>query len=275
MRDSTALAVPKWPFVAGGALLVAFGAFLLLEHPLPVSNGEIAGSVLSVALGIGCFILPFALQYRHAGKLTESANFADAVNRLQKLEQLAAQIGYATNQWHVVRESCDKTAGVAKEIASGMVGELKSFRDFLDHASQGEKATLRLEVEKLRRAEAEWLQTVVRILDHVFALTQAAQRSQQPGVAEQLGKFQFACHDAVRRMGVVPFTAARTERFNPEKHRLADDGSEPGAEAQIEEVLAPGYTFQGRLVRPAVVQVADADGAAKPEAADIPVAPNA
>ena len=41
-----------------------------------------------------------------------------------------------------------------------------------------------------RRGEGEWLQVLVRMLDHVYALHQGASRSGQPKLIEQVGNFQ-------------------------------------------------------------------------------------
>ena len=43
---------------------------------------------------------------------------------------------------------------------------------------------------------------------HHFALHQAAARSNQVNVTQQLANFQAACHDAARRVGLVAFAAA-------------------------------------------------------------------
>ena len=120
-----------------------------------------------------------------------------------------------------------------------------------------EKGALRLEVEKLRRSEGEWLQVVVRILDHIFALHNAAARSGQPELAENIGQFQNACRDAARRVGVTPFSAAPEEKYDAQKHR-AHGVENPPAEAVVAETLAPGLTFQGRLIRPALVRLQEA-----------------
>ena len=63
-----------------------------------------------------------------------------------------------------------------------MTGEVRQFTEFMQKMNDSEKAALRLEVEKLRRGEGEWLQVLVRILDHVFALHAAAVRSGEPKV---------------------------------------------------------------------------------------------
>src|ERR1051325_12049960 len=100
---------------------------------------------------------------------------------------------------------------MAKEIAQDMAAEVKAFNEFLQRARTDERSALQLEVDKLRRGETEWLQVIVRMLDHVYALHQAALRSRQPSLIEQLGNFQNACRDAARRIGLQPFVAAPEE----------------------------------------------------------------
>jgi molecular chaperone GrpE len=57
-------------------------------------------------------------------------------------------------------------------------------------------------------------------------------------------------------MGLVPFIAATEEPFDAQRHKLLD-GEESKAEGKpiVEETLAPGFTFQGKLVRPALVRL--------------------
>jgi len=93
------------------------------------------------------------------------------------------------------------------------------------------------------------------MLDHVHAVTHAAQRSQQSSVADQLVRFQQACHNAARRVGLIPFTADPSEPFTPERHELVEGKPESAVDAQIEEVVASGFMFQGRLIRRALVRV--------------------
>jgi molecular chaperone GrpE (heat shock protein) len=96
----------------------------------------------------------------------------------------------------------------------------------------------------------------VRILDHIFALHGAAARSNQPKVAEQIGHFQSACRGVIRRLGLTVFVAEKNEPFNPERHQVAD-GVKPAADSVIGETVATGYTFQGKLLRPALVKLRD------------------
>jgi molecular chaperone GrpE (heat shock protein) len=123
-----------------------------------------------------------------------------------------------------------------------------------------EKATLRLEVDKMHRAENEWLQVSVRMLDHVYALHLGAARSGQPNLIAQMTNFQNACREVVRRVGLTPFAANPAEPFDAERHQLLEGEQAPAAGGTVVETLATGYTFQGRLLRPALVRLGEKNG---------------
>jgi molecular chaperone GrpE (heat shock protein) len=260
MHIQVSARLPKWPFLLGDALLLGLVFFIYVQGRSPLGHWEILACVLCILSGAVLSVLPFLLEYRAFVRLTEATDLTAAMAQFKNLEQLAAQIGYSTNQWQVVRESADKTANAARDIAAGMAAEVKGFNEFLQRANESEKATLRLEVDKLRRAEGEWLQVLVRMLDHIYALYQAAVRSRQPGIAEELGKFQNACHDAARRVGLTPFVAVPAEPFDAQRHQLLEGDSAPATNAAVDETIASGYTFQGRLLRPAVVKLRNGNG---------------
>ena len=245
----------KWPFFLGDALLLC--AAYSIYHPakLPPGPWQLAFAVLCVAVGAWLGILPFVLEYRAAIKVAEAGALTTVVRNLQNLERLATQIGSATGQWQNVQEQADKTAALAREIAERMKAEVQGFTEFLERANESEKANLRLEVEKLRRAENDWLQVLVRVFDHVFALHQGAVRSGQPNLITQLANFQNACRDAARRVGLAPFTAADSEPFDPQRHQLIEGDAKTVADGIIAETVASGYTFQGKVLRPALVRL--------------------
>ena len=270
--------IPKWPFLLANALLLA-AAVLVYQAAHPISELEIGLAIGGVALGalLGC--LPFILDYRATAKLIEVNAVGTIAEQLNDLKKYSSQIAAATDQWALVQEATkgntEKTVAAAGEIAGRMTAEIREFNDFQLKLNDTEKGALRLEVEKLRRAEGEWLQVVARILDHIFALHNAAARSGQPELAEQISQFQNACRDAARRVGVTPFHALPEEKYDAQKHR-AHGVENPPAEAVIAETLAPGLTFQGRLIRPALVRLLDpgapvAEPLAAAEAAELPL----
>lgn len=172
-----------------------------------------------------------------------------------------------------MQESSQKTLQACQELAEKMSAEAAAFGKFLQSAHDQERAQLRLEVEKLKRAEGDWLQVSVRTLDHVFALHAAARRSSQPELANQIGSFRAACQDAARRVGLVMFEAQNAEKFDPRGHQLADPTEIPPENAIVQETIGPGYSFQGQLLRRAVVLVEPQQGTVPDPSASEPAQP--
>ena len=245
--------ISKWPFFVGNAVLLALAYLVYAQVRLPlnlwagclIAGCGLAGAVLS--------IIPFMLEYRAAVQMAESSSLVSTVAEIRNLEMIAAQIAAATARWQVVQEHSASSVGAAKEIGQKMAAEAAAFSEFLQKANDAERANLRLEVEKLRRMENEWLQVLVRQLDHTFALYKAAERSGQAGLFEQVGLFQNSCRESARRIGLVPLVPAAGEPLDPRCHRLPDTEAQPPAGARIGEIMATGYTYQGRLIRPAIV----------------------
>lgn len=259
MHDTPRPEIIKWPFLLGDVLLVAVGGLIFWRSSLPVGIWEAALIVVSVGAGAVLAILPFVLDYRVVARASEAEVLTDAVEQIRNLETIAQQITGATARWQSVQEVADRVAGTSKAIAERMSAETKAFTDFIQRANDGEKSTLRLEAEKLRRTEGEWIQVVVRLLDHVYALHSAAVRSAQPKLISQLDQFQLACRDATRRMGLTPFAVNPAEPFDPEKHQVFESNEKPKEGAVVSQTVATGYTFQGRLLRPALVRVQGVD----------------
>ena len=258
MNDVSEWKISKWVFLTANAALLAVAAAVVLKSAHPISQTQIIIAVACVFVGAVFGCLPFILEYCAVKKLIEVNAVTTVAERLHDLKTFSAQISTATDQWARVQEitkgNSEKTVAAAREIAERMSTEIQEFNEFQVKLNDTEKGALKLEVEKLRRAEGEWLQVVARILDHVFALHTAATRSGQPELAENIGNFQNACRDAARRVGLTPFSAAPAEKFDAQKFRVHGEET-PSPEAVIAETLAPGLTFQGRLIRPALVKL--------------------
>ncbi len=255
MRDQIEPKLSKLPFYFADALLLGAALFIYNQSPHPLGAWQTALMVLSVACGAWLSVLPFVLEYRARVKVAEAGALTTVIAKIQNLEAIAAQISSATGQWQTVQEQASQTTASARQITERMAAEAKGFAEFMQRANDSEKANLRLEVEKLRRAEADWLQVLVRMLDHVYALHQGAVRSQQANLIEQVSHFQDACRDAARRVGLSPFIATDSEPFDAQRHQVMDGETEGGDGGAVAETIAAGYTFQGKLVRPALVRL--------------------
>jgi molecular chaperone GrpE (heat shock protein) len=263
-NDVTNWKVPKWPFFLADALLFGFAYFFILRAPQSVHHWEIAAAC--VAFGAVLSLIPFYLDYRAMGKALEVNALGAVSEKIQKLDTLSAQINAVTNRWENIQEALQadagKTSAAAKQIADKMAEEVRQFNEFMQKMNDSEKATLRLEVEKMHRAETEWLQVLVRILDNIFALHTAAVRTGDPKFAEPIANFQNACRGTARRIGLTPFVAEPDEKFNAERHQVAGGKEKPADGAVVAETVGVGYTFQGKLLRPALVRLRDANAAA-------------
>ena len=262
MSNASEWKVPKWPFLLTDAILIITAAGLVWKSRHPISAAEAGFVTAAMAIGALAGCLPFILDYRATTKLIELNALGEVAEKIQDLKNFSAQIAGATDQWARVQETTqgqgEKTVAAAREIVERMTSEARDFSEFQKKMNDAEKGALRLEVDKLRRAEGEWIQVVVRILDQIYSLHTAATRSGQPELAGQIGHFQSTCRDAARRVGLIPFVAEPDEKFDPERHR-AHGIETPPANSVVAETLAPGLTFQGRLIRPSLVRLRDKD----------------
>jgi molecular chaperone GrpE (heat shock protein) len=272
MTDTTNWKTPKAPFLIGDALLLTVAYFFVLHAPKPAAHWGVPVACVALGAILGC--LPFILDYRAIVKAIEASALGSITEKIQNLEKLAAQISAATDEWTNAQAQAEKTSAGAKEISDKMAEEVRQFSEFMKKMNDSEKAALRLEAEKFRRSEAEWLQVLVRILDHVFLLHAAAARSSQPKVAEQISQFQNACRDVARRIGLALFVAAPDEPFNAERHEAIGVEEKPPAGAIVAETVGAGFTFQGKLLRPALVRLREKISAAENEEAPEPAGEN-
>jgi molecular chaperone GrpE (heat shock protein) len=247
--------VPKWPFFLGDVLLLGVATLVLYRNPASLSLWQFAGCFASVAVGAWLAVWPFLLDHQAEFKLAEAGALANTVDQIQNLELVAGTIDGATAKWQAAHENATQVVAASKEIADKLTAEAAAFSQFLQKSQDAEKQHLRLEVEKLRRAEGDWIQVAVRMLDHVHALHQAAVRSGQAHLTEQLGNFQLACRDTARRVGLVAFSPAAQEPFDANLHQPLDPKAEPPAGAVVAETIAPGFTYQSQLLRRAIVSV--------------------
>jgi molecular chaperone GrpE (heat shock protein) len=275
--------IAKTPFLIGDLLLLAMAGWIIWDV-----GGLPSGFQLGIVVGclvVGMFFstLPFLLDYRANLKRGEINEFQNLAEQLQALTQLEEHIRQATGQWQSIQDHCVSAVQDADKIAASMAQESTRFVEVMQSMDVSEKEHLRVEAEKLRRSERDWLQSAVRVLDHVFALHKAALQSGQPKLINQISNFQHAVVDVMRRMGLVPHEAELGAAYNTEQHQVMGEDHKQLSQPAVAETLAPGFTFQGRLVRPPLVKLLEHDdlpeevraAAAAKEPESAPTAPTA
>lgn len=218
----------------------------------------VSGGILSV--------LPFMFDAKASLRMDELDSLAVSTRQIKDVQKVVDTISTATAQWMTVQEHSERSVDAAQKISDDMTAEARRFSEFMAQSNDREKGTLKLENEKLKRGEADWLQVLVMMLDHVFALHQAALRSGKDNVAEQLTSFQAACLDAARRVGLSQFAAQAGDAFDAERHQWVQGDSEPPADGKVAMTVAAGYTMQGQQIRRAVVELEGATAEVSEEA---------
>ena len=266
MNETPGPRLSKLPFIIGDLLLVATAAYVAINGAF-LGQWQYVAMITAVAFGAWLLAWPFVLEFRAATKLAESSALDGVTAKIQDLEKVSTSIAGAILEWQHLQQSATQTVTAAEHIAERMTAEARGFGEMMSQMNESEKNHLRLEVEKLHRAEGEWLGVTVRILDHVHALHQAGARSGQRNVAEQLTHFQNACRETARRLGLVPVLPEPGIPFDETAHQLLE-GAKPTNGALVGDILAPGYTFQGRVIRLPVVAVQES----KPAKDEVPEA---
>ena len=250
------VAVPKWPFLLADIIFIGLGYWISTLITGPAEQWHIISILVCAGLGAAFAVAPFYFEYRAEAKAVEIAQLTTVAKEVNKMESVAAQIAEATERWNAVQESSGQTAQLAEEIATGIAATVKEHHEFMAKAGEDEHATLKLEVEKLRRAEQDWATTLVGQLDLVYRLERSAAASGKEPFMQTMATFQSQCRDLAKRVGLVAFEAEPDVAFDDEQHGLLDNEPKPTNAAKVTETRLPGIRLQGRLVRKPLVSVA-------------------
>jgi molecular chaperone GrpE (heat shock protein) len=262
----------KWPFILADVLLLVVCAWLINKMlPARGTGDYVIVALAATAWIIGAFICiwPWLIEFKAQTQQFQNETLTDAVKQIERLEEIGGRVQSATASWQSAQDSALRVTQVAKEIEERIKTDSKDFMEFAERINNDEKQHLRLEVEKLRRTESEWLQVAARMLDHTFALTAAATRSGQPNLVAQMTNFQNACRDAARRVGLIPFHPAVGEAFDDRSQQVEDPNGKAPEGSVVSDVLATGFTFQGQLLRKALVRVATNEPQPEPQATEV------
>lgn len=245
-----------WPFLLiDGTLLVAAAALLnTAERPLPFSMGGLIAALVVVGGAIALF--PFWRAYRNELKFAELEAVEETVRRIEDLTKVADRVERAETSWMQAKDSSETIAKNLNETTSLLYEESKAIREFAHQQNDQQKANLRLEVQKLKQWETEWVQAGTIALDHTAALHAAILQLDDAQATRKLNKFQNSIHEIMRRVGLVGFAPRAGAPFDPDANRVHNQSAPPPEGSRIRDVVAMGIRYQGRLVRPAIVNVA-------------------
>jgi molecular chaperone GrpE (heat shock protein) len=250
---STTSSVNKMPFYVADAVLILASICILAfaQHPLSGS----ACWALAVILGCGAWIaiLPWFQENKNNAALSQLDGLRSVSECIQQMNTFSAGMNSAIASLANVQKMTEASARAASEAENKIVAHSQDFAERLAQAVNYEKSSFQIEIDKLHRIENDWLSTGIGIMDHVLALTNAGIQSGKPEIIEQMRRFRGACLEFAARAGLQPFLPAPTDTYDPEKHVLPPNTPTPDPSTKISRVLAPGFNYQGQLIRKAMV----------------------
>jgi molecular chaperone GrpE len=142
-------------------------------------------------------------------------------------------------------ERLEKELDELRDIHLRKLAEFDNFR----------KRTERERIEIQRHANEELVRELLPVLDNFERALEHGSQADAGAFHEGVEMIAKQLWDTLERMG-VEVIEPMGEKFSPEYHeavhRVEDSSLEPGT---VASVLAKGYLFNGRLVRPAMVGV--------------------
>ena len=249
--------IRKWPFFAADGLFLALaGGIVASGGDLVLEGWELLMVVVCMGLGSAFGVWPFLAEYREEARRFEAREFGSVLGQVRRLEEVGKLVSESTEQWREMAEKGELLAKAAEETAVRVREERELFREIAEKADAKERDHLRLDAEKLRRSEREWLGSLAGIMYHVFALHRAGKNSGQAKLIQQLNGFQGACLDICRRVGLSQYVVREGETFDPKIHK-AEEGRPMPKNPVVRETLAPGFSFQGRRAYLPLVALAE------------------
>jgi molecular chaperone GrpE len=161
--------------------------------------------------------------------------------------------------------SPEQVAALREEVERYRQEAERNWQQFLHAAADLEnykKAAARMQQEAVERTRRQMLLVLLSAVDDLERAIQYAERAAEgesaAGILDGLRMTHRSLLDNLRSLGVEPMPAAG-ERFDPARHEAVavasaeEAGAEPGT---VLEVVQQGYVWNGRVLRPARVRVA-------------------
>lgn len=184
-----------WPFIAGDLLLLATAYFIASQARAPLNGLPLACVAACVICGALLAIIPFLLNYTQA----RDAALAERQNEIAALAQTTAtsaeQLGIAVAGLNTIAELAAKNLKTAEHLPHKLQEKINEFKTQLNEVAVTENETLAQEINTLRTAETERLETALASIRKTAAEISAAETQHR----KQLGEL----NDALARLNTT------------------------------------------------------------------------
>jgi hypothetical protein len=169
--------LPKLPFIASDVFLLSVAGFIASQAPMPLEGGALVAIVTCVVVGAILLGIPFIAEYgRRTDVLLRERQ--DEIAALAKTTAACVeQVSIATASLHGLAESHARSARSLEALPQKLQEKVAEFKAQLNEISVAENEALEQELQTLRTAESDRLQSAVdelAKLSREFARIEAA-----------------------------------------------------------------------------------------------------
>lgn len=251
--ESLAKSNPITPYIIADLVFLATAIAVLVFGSRPMTITELLVVAFCVTAGAWCMIYPFKRRSDIELQVAQNQAINQSVAELNNLDSLVARIETASGNWAGIQEKAEQSLHSSQEMTSAMIKESESFKGFLQTAASEELQHLRLLLDKMKRAEKDWVDKVVAMLDHSTALKWAAQRSNNLNLIQQITNFQSKQVEIARQVGLILLEPKNGDSFDEELHQPASNDESIGNGDIITAPKSAGFKFRGVVFRKALV----------------------
>lgn len=240
-----------WPFLLADVLLLGAAYYVAAQHP-----GALTGTPLIVAgslvfTGAVITVIPFLVNHARRQELALAERQREIAALAQSTSASAEQLSIAVASLHGIAESASRAAKLAEQLPLRLQEKIHEFKEQLNEVSLTENEALSQEVNTLRAAETERIESVlttVRKLSSEFARLEAASRSNVTELGETLAKFTTSAEQAAAEATTsLAALRAGAEKSLAAAHATSMRSIEDTLSRALAEIDAKLATLSGHL----------------------------
>jgi hypothetical protein len=256
--------VPKlnpWPFIAVDAVLLGSAAYIANQQPHLTGTPVVVVGAL-VFLGAIIALIPFVLNFARRQETALLERQHEIAALAQSTGASAEQLSIAAASLHAIADSAAKAAKQAEHLPQKLQEKIHEFKEQLNEVNVAENESLAQEVNTLRSAETERIETVVTTVRKLSSEIARLEQSSRQNVGEltaTLTKFTTSAEQAAAEAS----TAIASLRAEAEKSLVLSQRSATGAiESALSHALAEIETKLSTLTGTLIAKIDHAASAA-------------
>jgi len=240
-----------WPFLIADAVALGTAFVIGSQAHAPYSPAVVISIGGLVAVGASATVLPFILNHARKQDLLLAERQREIAALAQTVRECAEQLSIAAGSLHGIADSAAKSVKQAEQLPIKLQEKIHEFKEQLHEVSATENEALSQEVNTLRSAETERIESVVttvRKLSGEFARLEAASRKHVTDLSDALTRFTKSAEQAAEEATTaIASLRAGSEKSLAEAQNSAVHAIENSVRRGLADFDAKLALFSGRL----------------------------